>query len=200
MVTDSAALHGLVAAMLAACPDLHVLRDPTRGGFGHLAQRDRPHRAGRRPAGRAGDPGAAGCRPTPAPCSAWIRSTWPTRASWSRSCPGPRRTRCWRRCGRIRSARARRSSASASPSIRAWWWPGPPSAAPAWSTCRWRAAAAHLLNPPGRMGGKARAPTTDQTWASAAAGTESSSSSRARAGSGLPCAIPMPTRTTASRA
>jgi len=34
MVTDSAPLHGLVAAMLTACPDLHVLRDPTRGGLG----------------------------------------------------------------------------------------------------------------------------------------------------------------------
>jgi hydrogenase expression/formation protein HypE len=30
--SDSAALHGLVAAMLAVAPDLHVLRDPTRGG------------------------------------------------------------------------------------------------------------------------------------------------------------------------
>ncbi len=33
MVTDSAALHPLVAAMLAVTPDLHVLRDPTRGGL-----------------------------------------------------------------------------------------------------------------------------------------------------------------------
>lgn len=31
--TDSAPLDGLVAAMLTACPDLHVLRDPTRGGL-----------------------------------------------------------------------------------------------------------------------------------------------------------------------
>jgi hydrogenase expression/formation protein HypE len=31
--SDSAPLHGLVAAMLAVCPDLHVLRDPTRGGL-----------------------------------------------------------------------------------------------------------------------------------------------------------------------
>lgn len=31
--SDTAALHGLVAAMLAAVPDLHVLRDPTRGGL-----------------------------------------------------------------------------------------------------------------------------------------------------------------------
>lgn len=33
IATDSAPLHGLVAAMLAACADLHVLRDPTRGGL-----------------------------------------------------------------------------------------------------------------------------------------------------------------------
>jgi len=31
-VSDSAPLHGVVAAMLAVAPDLHVLRDPTRGG------------------------------------------------------------------------------------------------------------------------------------------------------------------------
>jgi hydrogenase expression/formation protein HypE len=31
--TDSAPLNGLVAAMLAACLDVHVLRDPTRGGL-----------------------------------------------------------------------------------------------------------------------------------------------------------------------
>ncbi|HEX2811024.1 MAG TPA: hydrogenase expression/formation protein HypE, partial [Kineosporiaceae bacterium] len=31
--SDCAALNGLVAAMLAVTPDLHVLRDPTRGGL-----------------------------------------------------------------------------------------------------------------------------------------------------------------------
>ncbi len=31
--SDSAALHGLVARMLKAVPDIHVLRDPTRGGL-----------------------------------------------------------------------------------------------------------------------------------------------------------------------
>jgi hydrogenase expression/formation protein HypE len=31
--SDTAALHGLVAAMIGACSDLHVLRDPTRGGL-----------------------------------------------------------------------------------------------------------------------------------------------------------------------
>jgi len=33
IVSDSAALHGLVADMVAAVPDVHVLRDPTRGGL-----------------------------------------------------------------------------------------------------------------------------------------------------------------------
>jgi hydrogenase expression/formation protein HypE len=33
MTTDSAALHPLVAAMLAVTRDIHVLRDPTRGGL-----------------------------------------------------------------------------------------------------------------------------------------------------------------------
>ena len=31
--SDSAALHGLVAEMIAAVPDIKVLRDPTRGGL-----------------------------------------------------------------------------------------------------------------------------------------------------------------------
>ena len=33
IVSDSAALHTLVADMVAAVPDVHVLRDPTRGGL-----------------------------------------------------------------------------------------------------------------------------------------------------------------------
>lgn len=33
LCSDSAALHTLVAAMLAASPDIHCLRDPTRGGL-----------------------------------------------------------------------------------------------------------------------------------------------------------------------
>lgn len=33
IISDSTALHGLVAAMLAVTPDIHCLRDPTRGGL-----------------------------------------------------------------------------------------------------------------------------------------------------------------------
>ncbi|HZZ20861.1 MAG TPA: AIR synthase-related protein, partial [Opitutaceae bacterium] len=32
ITSDTAPLHGLVEAMLSACRDIHVLRDPTRGG------------------------------------------------------------------------------------------------------------------------------------------------------------------------
>ncbi len=43
LASDSAALHTLVAAMVAAVPDIHCLRDPTRGGLAatlnELAQR-----------------------------------------------------------------------------------------------------------------------------------------------------------------
>ncbi len=33
ILSDTAPLNGLVEAILAACPDIHVLRDPTRGGL-----------------------------------------------------------------------------------------------------------------------------------------------------------------------
>ena len=46
IVSDCAALNGLVANMLAAVPGIVTLRDPTRGGSGGDAQRDRqPPRA-----------------------------------------------------------------------------------------------------------------------------------------------------------
>lgn len=33
LVSDTAALHGLVEALLEACPNTHAMRDPTRGGL-----------------------------------------------------------------------------------------------------------------------------------------------------------------------
>jgi hydrogenase expression/formation protein HypE len=32
IASDTAALHGMVGELLDACPEVHVLRDPTRGG------------------------------------------------------------------------------------------------------------------------------------------------------------------------
>lgn len=43
--SDCADLGGLVRSMLAVTPDLHVLRDPTRGGLAASSTRSRPPRA-----------------------------------------------------------------------------------------------------------------------------------------------------------
>jgi hydrogenase expression/formation protein HypE len=37
ILSDTAPLHGLCAALLAACPQVHALRDPTRGGVAAVA-------------------------------------------------------------------------------------------------------------------------------------------------------------------
>ena len=90
--SDTAPLHGLVAAMLATGADVHVLRDPTRGGLAaslneiaraakvgvELVERDLP------------DPATPSA--TPAACWGWTRSTSPTRASSWRSSPRTTRT------------------------------------------------------------------------------------------------------------
>lgn len=36
--SDTAALHGLVSLLLAACPEVHAMRDPTRGGLAAVLQ------------------------------------------------------------------------------------------------------------------------------------------------------------------
>ena len=52
LVSDTAPLHGLVAAMLDAFPDIHAMRDPTRGGLAatlvEIAIASRPRHRGRR--------------------------------------------------------------------------------------------------------------------------------------------------------
>ena len=79
--SDTAALHGLVAAMVAAVPGIHCLRDPTRGGAGHHAER-----TGRAVGCRHGDRRGRGAGAA-ARCSglrvprAWTRCTSPTKAS-----------------------------------------------------------------------------------------------------------------------
>ena len=85
ILSDSAALHGLVAAMVAASgAGIRVMRDPTRGGLAatlnELAQQSG--------VGFRIEEEAIPVRPgwrRPASCSVSIRSTSPTKASWSRS-------------------------------------------------------------------------------------------------------------------
>jgi hydrogenase maturation factor len=79
--SDTAALHGLVAAMVEAVPEIHCLRDPTRGGLAttlnELAQQSQVGivRSARR-ASRCADVCIR-----PASSSGSTPSTWPTRAS-----------------------------------------------------------------------------------------------------------------------
>ena len=73
--------------MLEVCPDLHVLRDPTRGGLGtSLNEIARTARVGVQLVERS-IPVPAGRGQRLRHARAWTRSTWPTRASWSPSCP-----------------------------------------------------------------------------------------------------------------
>ena len=86
IASDTAPLNGLVQAMLAACPDIHVLRDPTRGGVDERAGGDR--RAGRRSAFTWKKPASPSARRSKAPARSWAstHSTSPTKASCSPSC------------------------------------------------------------------------------------------------------------------
>ena len=105
--SDTAALHGLVAAMVGAVADIHVLRDPTRGGLATTLNE----------IARQSGVGMM-LRETDLPIRGEVRAACeflgldplysPTRASWSRSARVKMRTPCWRRCAPIRWAARRR--------------------------------------------------------------------------------------------
>jgi hydrogenase expression/formation protein HypE len=84
IVSDSAALHELIAAMVEAAPDIHCLRDPTRGGLAatlnEIARQSGVGMASARTTSRC-----ARRSTPPANCWASTRSTSRTRARWSRS-------------------------------------------------------------------------------------------------------------------
>jgi hydrogenase maturation factor len=100
--SDTAALHGLCAATLAA-GDVHLMRDATRGGvatvLNEVAREAELAVAIREEALPLRDEVRA--RPR-----SWesTRSTSPTRASWSRWSRPPTPMRSWRQCARTRSA------------------------------------------------------------------------------------------------
>ena len=114
--SDCAPLWEPVAALCNAGVEIHCLRDLTRGGLSsglieiaETAQVRIEHRRVRR------------CRcakmwPAPAKFSAWIRSTWPTKAASSLSCRNTNGTRfgdpkpaCCEQRGSRESARCRRN-------------------------------------------------------------------------------------------
>ena len=106
ILSDTAALHGLIAAMLATGADIRCLRDPTRGGLATTLNEIARQSGVGMMLDEAGDSGEPAKWRRPASSSASTRSTSPTRASWSPSSPRPTPTGCWRRCARIRKARA----------------------------------------------------------------------------------------------
>ena len=108
VASDTAPLHGLVAAMLDTGADVHVLRDPDQGRGRGDAERDRQDRESRCLARRADVPDSRRRSATPAVCSGSTRCMSPTRASCSRSCPPRTPTGCSPRCERTRRAPAQR--------------------------------------------------------------------------------------------
>ncbi len=98
VASDTAPLHGLVAAMIDTGADIHVLRDPTRGGVASHPQRDRQDGGCRDLAGRAFGSGTLPRSVTPAGCWASTRSMSPTRASSWRSCRPRTPIGCSPRC------------------------------------------------------------------------------------------------------
>ena len=84
--SDSAPLHGLVRAILdAAASDVHVLRDPTRGGVASALNEIAAPAQRRHPPERSGDPGRRTRCAARARSWASTRSTSRTRASASPS-------------------------------------------------------------------------------------------------------------------
>ena len=135
VTTDSAPLHRLVAAMLAAgaasgARRAHAARpDPRRAR--RLGRRDRQGRsASGSQLDEARDPGARRQSRRRARFSGWIRCRWPTRASWWPSSTRRTARRCSRRCAPGPRARTPPSSAASSPNIPAWRWARRRSAPP----------------------------------------------------------------------
>ncbi len=128
-LSDTAALHGLVADMVAvAGPGLRVMRDPTRGGLAatlnelaHQSGVGFLHRGGRDPGPRRGRRGLRVPRPRPAQRRQRRQARGDRRAGIRRRGSSPR-------CGPIRSARNPPSSAGRSRTPIASWRCAPLSA------------------------------------------------------------------------
>ena len=120
ITSDTQALNGLVAAMLAVEPDIHVLRDPTRGGLSsalnEIAAASRVGMVLDEPALPIPGPGPRRVR-VPGPRPAPRRERGQARGDRAGRRP---RTRCWPRCARSRRAPRPRSSARSSRITRAW--------------------------------------------------------------------------------
>ena len=128
--SDTAPLNGLVAAMLDTGADIHVLRDPTRGGVAAVLNEIARASGVGVESGRACHSGAAAVRDA---CGLlgldplYVANEGKLLAF----VPARMRTRCSGRCGRTRSGRGRDGDrAVRRASMRGWSWRAPRSAAP----------------------------------------------------------------------
>ena len=90
IASDVAPLHGLVRVMLEACPDIHCLRDPTRGGLATTLN----ELAAQSQVEIVVEEASLPVRPA---VQGLCELLGPTRASWWPSCPNGPPTGCWQR-------------------------------------------------------------------------------------------------------
>ena len=155
--------------MLATGVDLHVLRDPTRGGVVGHAERDRPGRPGVGielverdlpiPPEVRDACGLLGLDPLQVANEGKLVAFVPGR---------PGRRGAGRDAQRTRSAPAPGGSAPASTSTPGWWSRAPGSAAPGWWTCRSASSSRGSADGPPRERCSSRStPTRRTSWATA---------------------------------
>lgn len=133
--SDCAPLNGLVAAMLEVTQEIHVLRDPARGGVASSLNE----------IARSSNVGIVyqeNKLPVPDPVRSACdilglgRSTSPTRVSCWRLFRKPWRKRCLPACVNTHLDKKPLSLATSPSNTPAWSSPAPASAASAWSICR----------------------------------------------------------------
>ena len=111
VASDSAPLNRMIEDVIAAAGEVHVLRDPTRGGLAttlnEIADSPRYASTWKKSAFRCMSPLKAA-----APSWAWTRSIWPMRASASAFCPKTGPKPLWRPCApRLTGPKPRASAA-----------------------------------------------------------------------------------------
>jgi hydrogenase expression/formation protein HypE len=104
LASDTRPLHALVEAMLAVCPDIHAMRDMTRGGLAAVSTSSPRLPAAASPSTRRRCRFAPRCAPPPS-CSASIRSISPARGRCAPRCRPRLRNACSRRCASARKVR-----------------------------------------------------------------------------------------------
>ena len=119
IISDTAALNGLIADLLAASPGCARCATPPGAAWPPSSTRWPPRPGSGCSSTRTRSRCAPWCA-APPNCSASIPCTWRARAGWWSWWTAARRTRPWPRCGPTRWARMPQSSATSPRTRRAW--------------------------------------------------------------------------------